>query len=125
MSNALISAFNKQFTSFLTQLSAILPDNAELKTFKNMIHLPLLHDKRFILSYFRDNVLAYKEYIKNKDEKFFLDMDFSFFPGVSSEDAKKTLEFKTLWKGDISDENKEHIWKYLYVLTRLCEKVYE
>lgn len=118
-SNVILNAFNKQFTTFLKELSNILPNNKDLKLFKNMIHVPLMTNKKIIITHFSKYLLQYKEKIHNKDEDFFMNLNLSIFP-----EKDKIMLFKDIWKNEINDSNKEQIWKYMFVLMKLCEKYY-
>jgi hypothetical protein len=74
-----------------------------------------------IIDYFIQYIYPHKERIKNADETFFLE-------GGGQEELKNInkLKFrdniKSLWINDMSDDNKEIVWKYFKAFVILCEK---
>lgn len=72
-------------------------------------------DKSFL--YFTQYILPYKQNIISRDENFFLGMEVDV-------DAKFDIVgmLKNCWT-TLTDDNKDVIWRYFYVLIQLCEKI--
>ena len=67
----------------------------------------------------------YKEKILNRDETFFLDNDYSEIKKANEDE--NTVEqvinkLKKYW-GELSEENKDKIWKYLETLIKLSDLI--
>ena len=96
-------------------------DLSTLNIFKEKFQLLKKANSAIIVQYFITYIYPFKQNIFNKEESFFLD-------GGGQDEIKGDtgLKFrdniKKLWLGEMSDENKEVVWKYFKVFILLCEK---
>lgn len=113
--------FLQQIDNFINELCTIFPSNMEIKLLSEKYNLIKSSNSKLIISYFIEFIYPYKNQITNEDDNFFLG-------GGGQEDIKNTsgLKFrdnlKKLWTSDMSDENKEIVWKYFKIFIILCEK---
>jgi hypothetical protein len=113
--------FLKQTDNFIDELCTIFPKNMDIQLFREKYNLVRSANSNLIVEYFCLYVYPFKQKILNQEESFFLE-------GGGQEELKDTsgLKFrdniKKLWINEMSDENKEIIWKYFKVFTILCEK---
>jgi hypothetical protein len=113
--------FLLQTDNFINDLYNIFPDNKDIMIFKEKYFLVRKANSNLVIQYFVMYIYPFKEKIMNKDESFFLD-------GGGQDELKDTsgLKFrdnlKILWLDNMSEENKEIVWKYFKVFVLLCEK---
>jgi hypothetical protein len=113
--------FLLQTDNFINDLYNILPNNKDIMIFKEKYFLVRKANSNLVIQYFVMYIYPFKEKIMNKDESFFLD-------GGGQDELTDTsgLKFrdnlKTLWLDNMSEENKEIVWKYFKVFILLCEK---
>jgi hypothetical protein len=110
-----------QIDNFFNDLCNTFPNNKELNIFKEKFSLLRKANSSIIVDYFVMYVYPFKQNIISKDENFFLDGG-----GQGEITAEAGLKFrdniKKLWVSDMSDENKEVVWKYFKVFILLCER---
>ena len=110
-----------QIDNFINELCIIFQNNGEMLLFREKYNLVRGVNSNLIIEYFISYIYPFKKNIMNKEESFFLD-------GGGQEELKDKsgLKFrdsiKTLWITQLSDENKEIIWKYFKIFILLCEK---
>ena len=115
------SVFLKQLDNFINELCTIFPKSKDISLFADKYNLIRSVNSGLIIDYFTLYIYPHKNKINNKDESFFLE-------GGGQDEIKDTsgLKFrdniKTLWINEMSDENKEIIWKYFNIFILLCEK---
>jgi hypothetical protein len=65
----------------------------------------------------------YRTQILNKEEEFFINHDYVEERGEHSEEFTERLisKIKSYWK-TMTAENREIVWSYFTLLTKLCEK---
>ena len=97
--------FNVVMKSFILDLSEVFPEDPAIQssyeTFDDLVRV----NYRKPLLMFVESMGAYAEFVANRDETMFLNMN---FPGI---------DFKKLWFSDISANTKNAIWQYL---SQLC-----
>ena len=110
-----------QIDNFINELCTIFQNNGEMLLFREKYNLVRGVNSNLIIEYFITYIYPFKKNIMNKEESFFLD-------GGGQEELKDKsgLKFrdsiKTLWITQLSEENKEIIWKYFKIFILLCEK---
>ena len=110
-----------QLDNFFTELCNTFPKNVELNIFKEKYFLLKKANSSIIIEYFILYIYPFKQNIINNEESFFLE-------GGGQDEIKgdSGLKFrdniKKLWISDMSDENKDVVWKYFKVFILLCEK---
>jgi len=110
-----------QIDNFINELCTIFQNNGEMLLFREKYNLVRGVNSNLVIEYFITYIYPFKKNIMNKEESFFLD-------GGGQEELKDKsgLKFrdsiKTLWITQLSEENKEIIWKYFKIFIILCEK---
>ena len=120
MSN--LSAFNTQLINFFNELTTLYPSDNDIRFGKNSCELLKKTNPRKSLELFKTHILPYEENIMSKNESFFTkDMNYS---DVLDNDMKSLLIVENLKKywGELNENNKNNIWLYFQVLTKLCKK---
>ena len=113
--------FIQQIDNFVNELCTIFPDSNEILMFREKYNLIRYANSKLVVEYFILYILPHKKKIINQEESFFLE-------GGGQEEIKDNsgLKFrdsiKSLWISEMSDENKEIIWKYFKIFIILCEK---
>jgi hypothetical protein len=121
MSN--ISVFNKQVSNFLDALYKILPDNKDIYIFQTQLETMSIINKKLLVDNFIKFVYPYKGEILKKDEHFFLGRDLGEDLGIEENQIERAIHLKKLWKENLTDENKEVVWKYFQVMIVLAERI--
>ena len=119
MSNIHVKKFNKIIIGFLDELMKILPEEKNIKVFKNQLSTVEFLDEKKIIKSFIQYGYPYKKQILEKDSSFFLKEGNVKIEGDYMSEA---LQLKRLWQTKLSDDNKEVVWKYFKVLVLICEK---
>jgi len=119
-----LGMFSKQMKCLAETLAKRFPENKEIKLAYTGISQLMAMNKKKLLDYFMQYAYKYKEQVEKKDEKFLLDYDYSEFNGAVVDDGSSYDIINTLKKhwGELEEEEKEAIWKYLQVLMILSEK---
>ena len=118
-----IKIFNTQIFNFAKVLVNRFPDDKELKLGLTGIETLSKVNPKKNIEIFTIYVYKYRERIMNKDEKFILDTDFiTENPDLNSNGASDIMQrLKLNWE-ELSEDDKENIWKYLKVLITLTDK---
>ena len=126
----IVKTFNEKLVEFVKDLILLYNDN-DLYNFKNSINMITLIDERKPIKIFRDVIVnKYKKQLFTKDEQFFLEHHYE--DEMVCREKKEEVDMstnlvvkiKSYWK-DLTNENKEIIWKYFKLLVILCEKYFE
>ena len=110
-----------QIDNFINELCTIFQNNGEMLLFREKYNLVRGVNSNLVIEYFITYIYPFKKNIMSMEESFFLD-------GGGQEELKDKsgLKFrdsiKTLWITQLSEENKEIIWKYFKIFILLCEK---
>jgi hypothetical protein len=118
----LLTAFNTQLATFIDELILLCPEDNDFKLFKNAFLLLKRTNPRQISVFFTKYISDFKKKIVEKDETFFLDNSYETVTQDIDSPQENILmtinKIKNYWK-DLSDTNKENIWKYLSNLIKL------
>ncbi len=98
-------------------LKDVLPDNREIKIGYEKFNLMKSINPRKIFEQFFIYIYPHKTPIMNKNEQYFLDME------VDDSGNKGVLDLKSIWNENITEEQKNIIWKYSQNLVRVVEKI--
>lgn len=110
--------FNDQFKSLLSELLAQYPDDADLKTFQLYSSQLVKTTPRKPMELFNVYVVGpYRDGIVGRQESMFLEQRYVDQSGNEFDFVPK---IKKYW-ASMSDENKNVIWNYLFVLMTLVE----
>ena len=113
--------FLQNTDNFMNDLCRIFPQNRDITLLKEKYNLAKDIDNKLIISYFVQYVYPHKDIILKQDDSYFLE-------GGGQEELKDSsgLRFrdniKNLWMKEMSNENKDIIWKYFKIFVILCEK---
>jgi hypothetical protein len=117
-SKKILETFNTQLMKFFAELCKLYPDNRDFKAIKGQIRTGLNLDKKLAVKMFHEYVVKeFKEKILQKDEEFFLNFD------VSGTDLESLNYIKNIWR-DANEDVKNAVYKYILLLTRLCDKYF-
>ena len=117
----LMDAFFNQFSAFLKELTQLYPEDADFPIFQSSLGLLKTTNPMLVVRIVKDEVLSkYGDKIKAKDE--------SFFMSHSYEDHKGDVDLDIVHKlkgyiSGMSPSTKEAVWKYIEILTQLCERI--
>jgi len=118
----LMTALFDQFTSFLTELSEMYPEDIDFSMCSTSVRLLRSTNPSMLAKYIYENTNKYEDKIMARDEKFFIDTDFSEY----SEFIKDMNIFEKLkqYVANMSDASKESVWKYCQNIIRLAKACY-
>jgi hypothetical protein len=119
-----INLFNTKIKEFIQDLNRVYPDDDDLLKFKTSINILLLVNDKQLIKMYKDMVyMKYKDQIMKNEEDFFMNHDYVEERGEHTEEFTDRLisKIKSYWK-TMNDENKEIVWSYFILMTKLCEK---
>ena len=123
--------FNNKLTEFLKELVQTFPSDTDFKLFQASVRVLKLADEKKPLELFNSGLTdEYKENIRNKNEEFFLNNDYSDV--LNNEHLKKHNDndinhklinkLKGYWEK--LDDNREIVWQYFTILLKICDRAY-
>ena len=133
MSASPLVLFNKKMDHLFDFLMKKYPTNRDLKLSYEKFKMAKQYDPRKILENFFQYAYPYKSKIMERDERFFLEEDIKnhIKPEMNNsmqeygitEDyiINKALDIKQYW-GNMSEEDKNHIWNDFQTLIKLTEE---
>jgi hypothetical protein len=113
--------FLQQTDNFINELCTIFPKNSDILLLGEKYNLIRSANSKLIIEYFLTYIYVHKQKIIDNDESFFLE-------GGGQEELKGNsgLKFRDnitkLWVNEMSEPNKEIVWKYFKIFIVLCEK---
>ena len=121
--------FNDKFLEFMNELIQSFPDDKDFKLFKQSFNMLKLVDETKPLLIFRIHASIYKTQIESKDETFFLEHNFENEMKIAQQNSNDAnfsndlmMKLKQYWV-DLTQENKEIVWKYLILLYKINDKI--
>lgn len=122
MSNktAILQEFKNQLSNFFDELIAQFPSEGDLIVIRLFLtnQMPIQDIMNIFMTKLNDNNQEFKKMIKERDEVFFLEHD--IFDVISKQ---KSGHFKKLWSsGQLDDEDKDIMWKWLDTFVYLSDK---
>ena len=123
--SAIKKAFYKTTDALFDDILKISENNdnyKKLRSYYNQYSLVKDMNSKFIIDSFILSVYPFKEQIENRNEDFFTSNEFIKDAVVDTNDFNFAISLKTMWKTNLSDENKKIIWDYFNVLMKLCQK---
>jgi hypothetical protein len=117
-----MTALFDQFSSFLAELADMYPDDSDFPMCSTSVRLLRSTNPSMLAKYIYENTNKYEDKIMARDEKFFLDTDFSEY----SEYIQDMNIFGKLkqYVANMSDSSKESVWKYCQNIIRLAKACY-
>lgn len=117
-----LEKFNDTFREMIQDLVNVFPQDSELRMYKLGLEAVLFADRHVISKVFYNEIATpYGDKIKNQDESFFLEKDYQEF-GHYENVGDIVRKLKGCWM-ELSDDNKEVIWKYFKVLSVLSQRI--
>ena len=116
MINDIIKQFNDISIDFMKQTEKITGTSYIIQ-----FRLMTMLNSIIAIDMYIKNILPYKDYIYNKDERFFINMNINesymnYFTDI--------LKLKTIFT-ELDHETKNNIWEYIQALTILAEEKYK
>lgn len=116
----LMNAVFDQFTSFVTELIEMYPDDPDFSLFLNSLKLLKTTNPSLLIKYVYENTVNFEDKIMAKDEKFFLEYSFSEY----SENVDLNIFSKLKqYLENMSSASKDNVWKYIQNIYRLSKAV--
>ena len=114
--------FLQQVENFINELVTIFPSNGEILIMKEKIGFLKSFNSNLIIENFIEFVYPLKSKIMEQNEDFFLNGGGQ--EEVIEEDGGINFRnnIRSLWINQMSNENKEIIWKYFKIFVLLIEK---
>ena len=116
-----IEAFYTQFGEFLNELTKMYPDDKDFPSFASNLSMMKFMNPMYPINFVKTDVVdKYKDKILSRDESFFL----------TSEEIKQTTDIDIVYKlksyiQDMSPQNKEAVWSYIEIITKITLKILE
>ena len=117
MKDRFIEVFNIKLMEFFKKIITMYPNNKDFKSMRAQLRLLVTNSPKSPSEYFNKYVTQrYLQYILEKDDTFFIDLDLSGTPFAS-------LNYlKNVWV-TTDEKTKKAIWEYVLLLTKLSEKI--
>tara|TARA_A100000164_G_C21306481_1_gene495690 strand:- start:47 stop:424 length:378 start_codon:yes stop_codon:yes gene_type:complete len=120
-----LTAFNNLIFKFTDDLIETFPEENDFKVYKRALTILKSANAKKMCVIFKSYSQIYREKILNKDETFFLVNDYAEIKEAN--DDENTVEqvinkLKKYW-GELSEDNKQKIWKYLETLIKLSDLI--
>lgn len=112
----LLNALYDQFTSFVSELAEMYPDDPDFPLFLTSVRMLKMTNPSLLGKYILENTAPYEEQIMNKNEQFFLEHSFESH-GVDIDILSKLKNYVST----MSASSKEHVWKYCQNIIRLAK----
>ena len=128
MSATFLTAFNNIIFKFIDDLINTFPEEQDFKVYKQTLSILKSANAKKMCILFKNYSYNYREQIKNKDETFFISNNYDDLREASSttfdDDSVSSIinKLKLYWN-ELSNENKEQIWKYLNTMIQLSDLV--
>lgn len=117
---ALMNAMFDQFSSFVSELVGMYPDDPDFSMFLTTLKLMRNTNPSLLVKYVYENTNSFEEKILNKDEGFFLDYSFSEY----SDDVDLNIFVKLKeYVKTMSPSSKDNVWKYIQNIYRLSKAI--
>ena len=115
----MINTMNK----FVNDLMKMYPNDSDLIVTKNKFDLFAKESGQMLFMYYLQYVYPYKEYVDARDSEYFMseDMKQSF---QKSKYGRLYVKVIDLWNSEMSETNKQLVWKDIDLMNLACEKTY-
>lgn len=116
-----IEAFYSQFGEFLKELSKMYPEDKDFTDFASNLSMMKYMNPMYPINFVKTDVVdKYKHKILSRDESFFL----------KSEEIQQSADIDIVYKlksyiSEMTPENKEVVWSYIEIITKLTLKILE
>jgi hypothetical protein len=116
-----IEAFYSQFGEFLGELSKMYPDDKDFPAFATNLSVMKYMNPMYPIHFVKTDVIdKYDDKISARDESFFL----------TNEEIQQSTDINIIYKlksyiVDMSSENKQVVWSYIEIITKITKKILE
>jgi len=116
-----IEAFYTQFGEFLGELSKMYPDDKDFPAFATNLSVMNYMNPMYPIKFIKTDVIdKFDDKITTRDESFFL----------TNKDIQESADIDIIYKlknyiTDMSPQNKEVVWSYIQIITKLTKKILE
>ena len=118
-----LKAFTTELQSFINEFTDMFPKEKYLKVYSSTMSSMIRVNPKMVHTYFMQYVYPYKNQILNKEEKFFMEKDYTDeIKEIGQVDLVEAMKLKTLWEV-MTPESKDNTWLYLSNLIKLSERV--
>ena len=117
MKGKFIDVFNIKLMEFFKKIITMYPNNKDFKSMRSQLRLLVTNSPKSPSGYFNKYVTQrYLNYILEKDDTFFINLDLSGTPFAS-------LNYlKNVWAAT-DEKTQTAMWDYVTLLTKLSEKI--
>ncbi len=116
----LIDAFFNQYEDFLNQLKDVFPEDGDWTLYLSGLAIFRRTNPRIIVQKTWKWVSKFEETIKNRDEKFFLTIDYSTYT-EGEEPLEQTIEkLRNMW-AVLDAHNRSVVWDFINNITSLAK----
>lgn len=120
----LIDAFFNQFSSFLTEMQGMYPEDEDFPVFITTLNLARSANPMLVVKFVKSEIVdLYGPQIDARDEAFFMDSD-DYLANRDDVDLNIVQKIKEYIQG-MTPDTKETVWKYIEIITKLCKKLME
>lgn len=117
-----LEKFNSTFRDFVQDLCIAYPNDGDFRMCKMILGTTLATNEELICRFFYNKIVSvYGEQIQSRDDAFFISKDFSKFAEKISGASAFIAKLKECWV-DMTEENKECVWRYMKVLMALSKR---
>lgn len=116
----LIDAFFNQYEDFLNQLKDVFPEDPDWKLYISGLAIFRRTNPLIVVKKTWKYVSRFEEVIKNRDDKFFMDYDYS---GITEgeEPLEQTIDkLKGMWNA-LTPHNRKVVWDFVNNITALAK----
>jgi hypothetical protein len=115
-----LELLRKELVLFMDELILLLPDESDLVVIKLLIQDVINIED--VMKYIHTHLSPLEEYVKRRDETFFLDRCV-LFDALQDDTLEKADYFKQIWRQE-QDDNKEMIWNWFDHFIALSKKYF-
>jgi|Laugrespbdmm15dd_1035085.scaffolds.fasta_scaffold25827_2 hypothetical protein len=116
-----IEAFYTQFGEFIGELSKMYPDDKDFTSFGTNLSIMKYMNPMYPINFIKTDVIdKFDDKIISRDESFFL----------NNKDIQQSADIDIIYKlknyiTDMSPQNKESVWSYIEIITKITKKILE
>ena len=116
------TAFVNQLLRLLQELTEIFPDDKDLRLGLSTLEMIQMVNPNMILVGFREFVCPYADYIQEKNEQFFLEIQtFQSLLQYDQTFLSTIVDMQQYWK-IMTEKTKNQMWLYFQILLKLVHK---
>ena len=116
----LLNALFDQFQSFVSELHAMYPNDADFGAFLTTLKLMRSTNPSLVATYIFEHTSQFESQILQKDERFFLDYSFTEYGEHVDLDIFSKLKG---YLQTMDQKSKENVWKYIQNIFKLAKSL--